>query len=189
MQKKKSRNKPTNKPQNRQTTDAKPNYYKPHQRNHRPQFDMQSKEPHRQIQKPVDSVPEIIKLESELKAPYTQKIMSQVNKLANAGKSKIIFDCSDIISITSSGFAFLLYCLRICHNAGGEVKLCSLSGQIIELLKISHLDLTFESFKNEEEALKSFENKTELLFRQEKRKRMKELLKKTFLDDSTEPVY
>jgi len=133
--------------------------------------------------------PEIIKFESELKVPYTQKLMNQINKLISSGKPKLIFNCTNVVSISSAGFAFLLYALRVCHNAGGEVKLCCLSQQIIELLKVSHLDLTFEVFKDEEEALKSFKNKTEVLLRQEKRKRMKELLKKSYLDDSTKPLY
>jgi len=98
-------------------------------------------------------------------------------------------DFSQVGLITSTGFALILAALRIAHSIGGEVKLCRLNRSMYDLLKTAHLDLSFEIFNTPEEAILSFKNKTETLFRQEKRKRINELLRKSYLEDSTEPIY
>jgi len=137
----------------------------------------------------INSEPALLIIEEDLQTPYTQKLLAQITKMINTGTVKFIFNLEKVNLITSTGFTFLLYALKLSHLAGGEIKLCGLNPQITELIKIAHLDLTFEIFRNEEEAARSFKNQSEILFRQEKRKRMKELLKKSYLDDSTEPVY
>jgi len=144
---------------------------------------------HLPISANIDNTPVVLEIEEDLHTPYTQKKLLQVQKIIESGKIKLIFDMSKVNLITSAGFAFLLASLRLTHSVNGELKLCCMSKQIKDLLTAVHLDLTFEIFNSKEEALQSFLDKTEIQFRKDKRMRIKELLKKSALEDFTEPLY
>ncbi|HPP87197.1 MAG TPA: STAS domain-containing protein [bacterium] len=171
--------------QSKQHIINQPQYQKKQQNN-------EGQQQQRQIPKNVtDAIdPLVINIEEDLIAPYTNKLKEQIQKKINSGKIKLIFNCSAVNIISSAGFALLLGFLRITRGLNGDLKLSNLKPNIVELIKIAHLDLSFEIFKSDEEAIKSFKDKTEIQFRLEKKKRIKELLKKSsFNDDLTEPIY
>jgi anti-anti-sigma factor len=137
-----------------------------------------------------NDLPEIIKFEEkELTVQYAKNLKNLIENNVKNGTNKFVFDFEKIEMISSAGFAFLLYSLRRSHQVGGEVKFCNVPEPVYDLLEVVHLTLTFEVFPSSKEALKSFEEKTEINFRKEKKMRIKALLKQSYLEDSTEPIY
>jgi len=139
--------------------------------------------------KVIEKDPIVIALKEDLNSKTIKKIYVEFDRTIKSGYNKIIFDFENVNYIASAGFAFLLYSLRIAHNNKGEIKFANLNNNILELLIKVHLDLTFEIFNNVNEAIISFNNKTEVLFRTEKRKRIKALLKNQSKEDSIEIFY
>jgi len=166
---------------NSNSSDRRDNNFRSHFNDHKDQL--------RHPNTTVNEKPVVLSIEEDLQHPYSQKALNTVKKHIISGEVKIILDFSNVKLITSAGFAFMLGALRLARENSGEVKLCCMNKLAAELLKTAHLDLSFEIFNDADEAIASFKNKTEVLFRQEKRKRINELLRKSYLEDSTEPLY
>jgi len=75
--------------------------------------------------------------------------------LKNNGK-KIILNLADVNYIDSSGIGELVSTYTTVTNAGGQLKLLSLTKKIQELLAITKLLTVFQVFNSESEALASF---------------------------------
>jgi anti-sigma B factor antagonist len=75
--------------------------------------------------------------------------------LKNNGK-KIILNLADVNYIDSSGIGELVSTYTTVTNAGGQLKLLSLTKKIHELLQITKLLTVFQVFNSEAEALASF---------------------------------
>lgn len=131
----------------------------------------------------------IIKPESDLLDQYPKIFLDKIQGQIKKGYGKIIINLANVNIIASSGFAMILGILRRAREIGGEAKLCCLNQKIKDLITLVHLDLSFEIFPSEKAALDSFENKTEIVFRQEKKSRIKLLLKQSSNEDVTEIMY
>jgi anti-sigma B factor antagonist len=88
---------------------------------------------------------------------------SEVSKLHGAIKNsldnisdKIVIDLKDVHWMGSVGIGILICCLTAVKNAGGEMKLSSLSDKVWELLRITKLEKIFEIHPDPQTAASSF---------------------------------
>lgn len=88
---------------------------------------------------------------------YTSNLYDEAKRLINDGFKNIIFDLRKVQFINSIGLGIIIACRTAALNAGGNLKLIFTSGNIKKYFKITELDRFFEFYKNEEEALASFE--------------------------------
>ena len=89
---------------------------------------------------------------------------SEVNKLHGAIKGsldrksdKIVIDLKDVHWMGSVGIGILICCLTAVKNAGGEMKLSSLSDKVQDLLRITKLEKIFDIQPDAQQAADSFD--------------------------------
>ncbi len=76
-----------------------------------------------------------------------------IAELIASGNVNIIFDLKRVRFIDSVGLGFLVSTLRKVSKKGGNIQLCCLKDEIKGLFKITRLDLVFEIFPSQDEAI------------------------------------
>ena len=84
------------------------------------------------------------------------KLRSAVGDALSAGSKKILLNLADVNYIDSAGLGELVSAYTTVKNAGGELKLLSLTKKVHDLLVITKLLTVFDVKDNEAEAIKSF---------------------------------
>ena len=79
-----------------------------------------------------------------------------VNRLADAGKSKILLNLADVPYVDSAGLGEIVRCYTTVSKKGGKLKLLNLTAKIRDLLAITKLLTVFETYDSEADAVKSF---------------------------------
>ena len=80
-----------------------------------------------------------------------------IRKLLAAGDRKFVLNLANCDYIDSSGLGELVTSFTTVRNAGGELKLLSLTKRVQDLLQITKLLTVFESYNDETEAVKSLQ--------------------------------
>jgi anti-sigma B factor antagonist len=79
-----------------------------------------------------------------------------VNRLADAGKSKILLNLADVPYVDSAGLGEIVRTYTTVSKKGGKLKLLNLTAKIRDLLAITKLLTVFETYDSEADAVKSF---------------------------------
>ena len=87
----------------------------------------------------------------------TGQLRDTVRKLLAAGKKKIVLNLADVDYIDSSGVGELVSSFTAVRNAGGELKLLSLSKKVHDVLQVTKLYTVFDIKEDEFTAVKSFD--------------------------------
>ncbi len=80
----------------------------------------------------------------------------KIKELTAAGNKKILVNLADVNYIDSSGIGELVASFTSTSNAGGSLKLLSLTKRVQDLLQITKLYTVFEVFDDEAAAIRSF---------------------------------
>jgi anti-sigma B factor antagonist len=87
----------------------------------------------------------------------TGQLRDTVRKLLATGKKKIVLNLADVDYIDSSGVGELVSSFTAVRNAGGELKLLSLSKKVHDVLQVTKLYTVFDIKEDEFTAVKSFD--------------------------------
>ncbi len=93
--------------------------------------------------------------DSKLNVTVTQKIKTEIIKVISPN-SKIALNLSGISYIDSTGFGMLLSILRHCKNSNASLKLCNISPEVMELIKLLQLQTVFDIRDSVDDCVKSF---------------------------------
>lgn len=93
--------------------------------------------------------------DNKLNVTVTQKIKAEIVK-AIVPNSKIVLDLRGISYIDSTGFGMLLSILRHCKNNNSALKLCNISPEVMELIKLLQLQSIFDIRVDVNECVKNF---------------------------------
>jgi anti-sigma B factor antagonist len=83
-------------------------------------------------------------------------LRDEVRKLLAEGKKKIVLNLAEVNYIDSSGLGELVSAYTAVKNAGGELKLLSLTSKVRDLLVITKLVTVFDVKDDEASAVSSF---------------------------------
>ena len=83
-------------------------------------------------------------------------LRDEVRKLVAEGKKKIVLNLAEVNYIDSSGLGELVSAYTAVKNAGGELKLLSLTSKVRDLLVITKLVTVFDVKDDEASAVSSF---------------------------------
>ena len=83
-------------------------------------------------------------------------LRDKVNSLIQQGLRKIILNLSEVPYIDSAGLGEIVRTYTTVSRQGGSLKLLNLTKRIQDLLAITKLLTVFETFENEQDAIKSF---------------------------------
>jgi anti-sigma B factor antagonist len=89
--------------------------------------------------------------------PDADTFRDTLRGLLEDGKKKVIVNLRGINWINSTGVGILITGYTTLRKHGGDLKLLSVSDRIQSILYVTKLNLIFECFDSEEEALGSFE--------------------------------
>jgi anti-sigma B factor antagonist len=83
-------------------------------------------------------------------------LRDKVHELLDAGKSKILLNLQGVTYMDSAGIGELVACYKRAREKGGAMRLLNPSGKVADLLQLTKLEQVFDTFRAEQDALKSF---------------------------------
>lgn len=80
-----------------------------------------------------------------------------VRQLIDKGDKRVVADMGNVKWINSTGIGILMTACTTLRKNGGDLKLMRVSDRIESILYVTKLNLIFECFEDEKEAVRSFE--------------------------------
>ncbi len=94
---------------------------------------------------------------SKLNILVAQSLKEEMAQYLNKSGKNLVLNLEGIEYIDSSGFGALLSILRNAKNNNSSFKICNVSPDVMELIKLLQLHNVFEIYDNVEECVKSFQ--------------------------------
>ena len=88
-------------------------------------------------------------------AREAQIIEQEIRKYAPPRKWRVAIDLSQVTMLASMGLGMLVSMHKSCQQEGGKLVVCGLSDELIQLLKLTHLERVLRIVPNKDEALKA----------------------------------
>ncbi len=88
--------------------------------------------------------------------PETSEVHEKVKSLIADGIKKVVIDLKGVKWMNSSGLGVLMACMTSLSNAGGKLKLASVTEKVKSLLIITQLMRIFDTYENAERAVAAF---------------------------------
>ena len=98
----------------------------------------------------------VVHLAGRLNAVSSPETKECLKRLAGEAPNNLVIDLAGLSFIDSSGLSALVAGYKAAVEAGGSLKLASLTPQVSQVLALTHLDRVFETFRELEDALASF---------------------------------
>ncbi len=89
--------------------------------------------------------------------PDADTFRKTVYELLESGRKKLIVDLKGVNWVNSTGVGILISGYTTLRKSGGDMKLVHVSEKIQSILYVTKLNLIFECFDSEEEAIASFD--------------------------------
>jgi anti-sigma B factor antagonist len=83
-------------------------------------------------------------------------LRDKVNSLVQQNMKKLVLNLAEVPYIDSAGLGEIVRTYTTVSRQGGQLKLLNLTKRITDLLSITKLLTVFETFDNENDALRSF---------------------------------
>ena len=110
----------------------------------------------RMDQRDVGAV-KVLDLSGKLAGDAADALWDRVDDLLDAGCSKLILNLGGVSFIDSAALGGLLSKRAAFLNAGGQLKLLNLTGRVWDLMVTTKLEMVFETFRSEADAVRSFQ--------------------------------
>lgn len=94
---------------------------------------------------------------NKLNILIAQTLKEEVAQYLTKANTKLILNLEGIEYVDSSGFGALLSILRNAKNNDSQFKICNVSSDVMELIKLLQLHNVFDICDNIDECLNSFE--------------------------------
>jgi anti-sigma B factor antagonist len=88
--------------------------------------------------------------------PDADNFQARLREILDQGRRKILVDLGDVSWVNSTGLGILIEGHSSVSKAGGEMKLCKVSRRVESILMVTRLNMIFESYTDEAQALASF---------------------------------
>jgi anti-sigma B factor antagonist len=83
-------------------------------------------------------------------------LREKINQLVENGTERIVLNLAEVPYVDSAGLGEIVRCYTTVSRKNGKLKLLHLTKRIHDLLSITKLLTVFETYDNEQEAVKSF---------------------------------
>jgi anti-sigma B factor antagonist len=98
----------------------------------------------------------VIKIDGDLETSDLSQLNEAVNDAFQKKNGRVLINLSKCLFIDSNALNALLEIKRSCHRLEGDLKLCTVTKPLEEVLTLTKTHDSFSIFSSEEEALKSF---------------------------------
>jgi anti-sigma B factor antagonist len=89
--------------------------------------------------------------------PDADSFRDLIRGLIDEGMKKVIVNLSNVKWVNSTGVGILITGYTTLRRSGGDLKLLNVSEKIQSILYVTKLNMIFECFDDEDEAIRSFE--------------------------------
>lgn len=83
-------------------------------------------------------------------------LREKINGLVEDGKNKILLNLAEVPYVDSAGLGEIVRCYTTVSRSSGQLKLLNLTKRLEDLLSITKLLTVFDTYDNEDAALKSY---------------------------------
>lgn len=97
-----------------------------------------------------------VRIKGRLDAVSSPEAEKKVFELINSGNHKVILELAGVSYVSSAGMRMLLATTKKIRSLSGKLCICSMSTNVLDVLKMSGFDHILELYGTEEEALKHF---------------------------------
>ena len=104
----------------------------------------------------VDNNVLIIRADGGLNKETSAQFVGELEKLIEAGLTRIIVDCTLVDYISSYGVGVLARLHAKLRQRGGDVKVCNVKGIVRDFLELTRLDRIFEVYPDVNRARLAF---------------------------------
>ena len=94
--------------------------------------------------------------DAQTMGPIYERLGIRVATVVDGGFKKVILDLGGVPWINSTGLGILISGYTTLKKSGGELKLLKVSDRIENIFIVSKLYTVFESYQDEDEAIRSF---------------------------------
>ncbi|MBU1863109.1 MAG: STAS domain-containing protein [Candidatus Omnitrophica bacterium] len=98
----------------------------------------------------------VLRCKGDLNASVMVSIKNQVSKLMNRNRKHVLLDLSKTEHVDLAGLGILVERIKKVRAADGDIKLCNVQPQVSETFRLVGVSKLIESFKSEDEAIRSF---------------------------------
>ena len=88
--------------------------------------------------------------------PETTALHDKMKSLIADGLKRVVVDLKGVKWMNSSGLGVLMACMTSLNNAGGNLKLASVTEKVKSLLMITQLMRIFDTYESADRAVASF---------------------------------
>jgi anti-sigma B factor antagonist len=88
--------------------------------------------------------------------PDAEAFQDQIKGILDEGGRKILVDLGEVSWVNSTGLGILIAGHSTVTKSGGDMKLCKVSRRVESILMVTRLNMIFESYTDEAQALASF---------------------------------
>ncbi len=99
----------------------------------------------------------VLKLKGYLDAYTSLQFEEKMRELVQSGSYKIVVNMKNLTYISSAGFGVFMAFIDDVRKNAGDIRFCCLSEKIDEIFELLGFKHIFKVFKNEDNAIKSFE--------------------------------
>jgi anti-anti-sigma factor len=97
----------------------------------------------------------VLKIKGRIDTIHSTTLEEEVNQLFDSGEQNLIFNCSAMNYISSSGLRVFLVAQKKAKATTGKLFLCEMQPAIQEIFRISGFSNLFRIFNTQEEALEN----------------------------------
>jgi anti-sigma B factor antagonist len=98
----------------------------------------------------------ILRADGGINADNAGQFVSDLEKLVDAGLTKIIIDCTGLDFISSYAIAVMLRIHKRLAHHGGDVKLAGVHSTLVRILQIARMDELFDLYPDVDRARLAF---------------------------------
>jgi anti-anti-sigma factor len=98
----------------------------------------------------------IVRIKGRLDAISTTSTEKRVFDMINHGQNKLLFDFTQVDYLSSAGMRMLLSTQKKLKTLSGKLVVCSVSTNVMDVLKMSGFDNVLDLSKTEEDGLQKF---------------------------------
>jgi anti-sigma B factor antagonist len=84
------------------------------------------------------------------------ELRQSIDATINANEKQLVLNFAEVPYLDSTGLGEVVRSYTTLKKAGGTIKIANLTNKVQDLLSVTKLITVFETFQNEDEAVKSF---------------------------------